>query len=163
MYMSQKNLYPITLLLLFLQPLKAQFGSQVQILDQSPNGNLIGLKAYDVNADGYQDIICQYVNCSIWYENLDGQGNFSQDQALMHSLNLRNDFDFHGIQNIDVDGDGLDDFACDLFWRKNLGNGNYNTQVQAFNQTLRVWCDVDGDGVSDAVIRDNSRIFWQRN
>lgn len=161
--MNHKNLYTTTLFLLLLHPLKAQFGSQVQVLDQSPNGNLIGLKAYDVNADGYQDIICQYVNCSIWYENLDGQGNFSQDKPLMHSLNLRNAFGFQGIQTIDVDGDGLDDLACDLFWRKNLGNGNYNPQAQVFNQTLGIWCDVDGDGRSDAVIRDNSRIFWQRN
>lgn len=161
--MNYKIFYTLLLLFPFFQTASAQFGVQANVLDQSPNGNLIGMKAYDVNADGFQDIICQYVNCNIWYENLDGLGNFSLDKALFNNLNLDNDFDFHGLQIIDVNGDGLDDFASDLYWRKNLGNGDYAAQAQVFSNTLGLWSDVDGDGKKDAITRDLYRIFWQRN
>lgn len=154
---------PIALLFFFVQTTNAQFGTVAELISQSPNGNMIGMEAYDVNADGAPDIVCQYVNSTIWLENLGGQGNFSIDRELLGNLDLRNSFSFHGVRFYDFDGDGLADPACDLYWRKNLGNGNYAAQAPILSNTLGALCDVDGDGKADAVTRDNSRIFWQRN
>jgi len=161
--MDKKLLLALALLPLFFQKTQAQFGTVAKLIDQSPNGNMIGMKAHDVNADGFPDVICQYVNSTIWYENLGGEGKFSLDHELLGNLDLRNSFDFHGVQFHDFDGDGLADPACDLYWRKNLGGGNYAPQSQLLSNSLAVLCDVDGDGKADAVTRDNSRVYWQRN
>ena len=161
--MHNRLVLALALLPLFFQKANAQFGTVAKLIDQSPNGNMIGMKAYDVNADGSLDVICQYVNSTIWYENLGGEGKFSLDHELLGNLDLRNSFDFHGVQFHDFDSDGLADPACDLYWRKNLGGGNYAPQSQLLSNSLAVLCDVDGDGKADAVTRDNSRVYWQRN
>jgi hypothetical protein len=160
--MGKKLFFLLPLLLLF-QKTNAQFGSVAKLIEQSPNGNLIGMQPYDVNADGNIDVVCQYVNSTIWFENLGIGSQFSIDRELLGNLNLRNAFDFHGVQFHDFDGDGLADPACDLYWRKNLGGGNYAPQSQLLSNSLAVLCDVDGDGNADAVTRDNSRVYWQRN
>jgi hypothetical protein len=139
----------------------AQFGTTPKYITRSTNGNLLETKAADIDNDGDLDVLCTHRNSVIWYSNL-GQGVFSNDYELM-IVDLPTAASFSGAQFVDLDQDGLPDLAADHFWRKNMGNGVFAPQDSVFKQTLARLCDIDTDGLPDALTRDNQKIYWQRN
>ncbi len=156
--------YTLLLLLplLAVQTSTAQFGTVPTLIDQSTNGNLLEISAADIDQDGDLDVLNTHSNSLVWYENLDGNGSFSIGRELI-ALNLRNSVGFYGAQFFDFDEDSLPDLAADLYWRKNLGNGQYAPAVSVFTASLGTLADLDGDGRKDAVILDSGKIYWQKN
>src|SRR5690554_3242617 len=106
----------------------------------------------------------------VWYENLDGQGNFSARKVVDIIPKT------FSVIAADVDSDGdLDIIGVSrenghgLFWFENLdGNGNFSAQKIIDNQISSrsvVAVDFDGDGDLDILINGHTsyRISWYEN
>ena len=139
----------------------AQFAGTPQTISQSVRTNQLGIWTADIDGDGAKDILVPHSSSLIWYKNLGG-GTFSDDKELF-SVKMSNSIGFLGGRFQDIDGDGLPDLIFDLYWRKGLGNGEYAPQTSILLNSLATLCDVDSDGLPDAITRDDSRIYWQRN
>ncbi|MBK7426328.1 MAG: VCBS repeat-containing protein [Saprospiraceae bacterium] len=139
----------------------AQFGNTPVVLTQSPNSNQIGIWTADINGDGDTDLLVAHHTSLIWYKNL-GSGIYSNDQELIIA-DMPNSFGFLGGQFQDIDADAEPDLIFDRYWRKGLGNGEFAAQTSILSNSLSALCDVDSDGMPDALIRDNDKIYWQRN
>ena len=74
-----KVTYLIIFLLLFNNSY-AQFGPQ-QIITTSAGGTE-GVYSTDIDGDGDMDVLSTSSNSIEWYENIDGQGNFSPQQSV---------------------------------------------------------------------------------
>ncbi len=165
----------ITILLLglfsfFLQA-QSGFGEKQLIDDTGLNPRWV--VATDINGDGKQDVLVSTSgdNTIGWYENLDGQGNFSYKNIVTTNLPA-SWYGNHG----DIDGDGDEDIlatsiSIDLIvWYENLdGNGSFssakiisNTQDLPFTV---IDSDIDGDGDLDVVVcsKLDDTIAWYEN
>ena len=113
----------------------------------------------DVDGDGDLDIVTNAVGGTImaWFENTDGDGDFSVQHPIENSGSYENDFDL-----VDLDGDGdLDILTLSgdkAFWRENTdGQGTYaerqtfyvNTHFGFVINGLQA-IDLDNDGDIDA-------------
>ncbi|MBL7796539.1 MAG: VCBS repeat-containing protein [Saprospiraceae bacterium] len=157
----QKHLLPTLLCLFVFQQANAQFGNTPQLLTQSTNANQLGIWAADLDGDGDADLLGAHRVSLIWYEN-DGAGNFSNDHELM-TADMDNSIGFLTGAFEDLNADGLPDLVFDRSWRKNLGNGQFAPQATILANTLATLCDVDADGLPDAITRDYTKMYWQRN
>ena len=139
----------------------AQFSSTIQHLTASSSAKMHGISLHDLDADGDLDILATFTDGVVSFEN-DGAGNFSPEKTWF-------EFDLPTPNNplparfADLDGDGLPDLAANKSWRKNLGSGQFAAPVQVFESLLAALCDVDADGLLDAVSYKNDKLFWQRN
>jgi hypothetical protein len=157
----QKHLLPILLCFFILEKANAQFGNSPQLLSQSTNANQLGIWSADLDGDGDFDLLGAHKVSLIWYEN-DGAGNFSNDHELM-TADMENSIGFLTGAFEDLNADGLPDLVFDRSWRKNLGNGQFAPQATILANTLATLCDVDSDGLPDAITRDYTKMYWQRN
>ncbi len=158
-----KKTFPTLFFLLFLQNINAQFGTTPQVLTRSTNSNQIQMQAADLDADGDPDVLCTHNYSLIWYENVDGKANFSNDHELM-PLAITNSGGNYQTFFTDLNADGLPDLVAGRFWRKNLGGGNFAPAVTVFAANLQILLDVNGDNLPDAIhSSDNAKIYWQRN
>lgn len=126
--------------------------------------------AADLDGDGDIDVLASayFSGEIIWYENLDGEGNFGAGK-IIDIIPKTN-----SVIAADVDGDGnLDIIGVSdnhgLFWFKNLdGNGNFSEQKiidgQIFSRSV-VAVDFDGDGDLDILISGtgNYKVSWYEN
>lgn len=139
----------------------------------------------DMDNDGDQDLIVAVTDTFsgwiVWYENLDGQGTFSEENML-----FQNTSEFTKIALVDIDNDGLlDILATDfvyasgkIFWYKNLGDTTFEPlqiiyqfdwfQSGGTNIVEFQYEDINSDGKMDIIITsvdDNSNIntFWLEN
>ena len=126
--------------------------------------------AADLDGDGDIDVLAsaRHTGEIVWYENLDGEGNFSAGKIIDIIPKTKS------VIAADVDWDGnLDIIGVSdnhgLFWFKNLdGNGNFSEQKiidgQIFSRSV-VAVDFDGDGDLDILISGtgNYRISWYEN
>jgi len=157
------------------------FGPQQIINEQDFITSVIPL---DMDNDGDQDLIVAITDTSsgwiVWYENLDGQGTFSEENLL-----FQNATEFSKISLADIDNDGLLDilatdyvlFGGKIFWYKNLGNTTFGPlqiiyqfdyfQSGGTNIIEFQYEDINSDGKKDIIITseddNNLNIFWLEN
>ena len=124
----------------------------------------------DIDGDNDLDIISasQNDNKIAWYENLDGQGNFSTEQNITLDL-----VEAKSVYTSDIDGDGDMDVISisqsedNIFWFENLdGLGNFGVQQIINTNGHRPYSinlnDIDGDGDID-IIPESINFGWYEN
>jgi len=147
------------------------FGEQ-KIISFTANGaNCVF--ACDIDGDQDFDVIsaCWLGNKICWYENTDGNGNFSQEKLISNLTSGA-----HKVFACDIDGDGDYDILSASYydnkiaWYKNIdGNGNFGGQqiiTTMTDQTLSVFAtDLDSDGDNDVLSasRNDDKIAWYEN
>ncbi|MFK8007683.1 MAG: T9SS type A sorting domain-containing protein [Saprospiraceae bacterium] len=127
----------------------------------------------DVDGDGDMDVISASVGDDkiAWYENTDGQGNFSDQNIISTSADGA-----YSVHSSDLDGDGdmdilsasvLDDKVA---WYKNLdGQGNFSAeQIISTDSDFAISVfssDLDGDGDMDVLSASESddKVVWYKN
>jgi len=127
----------------------------------------------DINGDNDLDIIASSSanNTVVWYENLDGQGDFSYANEISNMV-----LDAWEVKVADFDGDGdLDVLATNrgnntLSWFKNLnGQGDFSEELIINNNAISVYAvetaDIDGDGDIDVLANSSSLGYpaWYEN
>ena len=163
-----------------------------------PGGGGAQMYAYDVDGDGDQDVItCRNAHRYglFWYENRnaekDGRGPFvphritgRPDESSPYSLHLAN---MHGIDLVDMDGDGLKDIVTGLrvwahfgekaanppgllYWfrlsRSKGGKVDWVPQLIDDDSGVGVMVlagDVDGDDLPDVVVGNKRGIYYLRH
>ncbi len=163
--------------LLFLSAIIFSFSINAQIdfeahiiVDSHPDvSGPYNLVSADIDGDGDKDIVATSTNGDkvVWFENLDGQGNFSEPRIIASNLEYTLD-----IAVADVDGDGdLDVIAVSTFdnkivWFENLGLGTFGSlQLIATlqgAQTVQAK-DIDGDGDIDIIVGGDNKVIWLEN
>jgi len=142
----------------------AQFGPQ-QII--SNEFNLAwGVIPIDLNFDGDLDVLARSNAAIVWYNNLDGLGNFT-DQILVENI--------PGLKSMsifDFDGDGDMDILYsitntpEIGWMENLGSGNFSALniVSLGPAVLGLSAgDLDTDGDLDIVAILPEGLVWFEN
>ncbi len=127
----------------------------------------------DMDGDGDKDVLVTYWFADViaWYENLDGNGNFSSFKRITGGI-LIDDPNF--IQAADMDGDGDLDaivanwgFHPNISWFENLdGQGNFGNgdAVTELHYALVVHpADIDNDGDMDLVAAGDYHLIWMEN
>lgn len=129
--------------------------------------------AADLDGDGDMDVIAASTadDRVIWFENLDGLGNFGPVKIITNSAN-----GVIAVRAADIDGDGDNDVIAAIFgdgkisWYENVdGLGNFGAEkvVSNLTPTVRlVQCaDIDMDGDLDivAAIGGTHTIGWFEN
>ncbi|MEL6652579.1 MAG: VCBS repeat-containing protein, partial [Bacteroidota bacterium] len=131
----------------------------------------------DLDGDGDLDLVSSshFDHKVAWYENVDGEGNFTNLQRLV-STNTEQARDVFAV---DLDGDEDKDLLLfrfpdhitddyQLIWFENDGTGNFTTE-HIFETTQETiisinYADVDGDGDMDVIsAQDNSVLALHRN
>lgn len=139
----------------------------------------------DMDNDGDQDLIAAITDTHsgwiVWFENLDGQGTFSEENFLIQNPNI-----YSKLMLADIDNDGLSDILAtdfvyaqgNIFWYKNLGNLTFGPkqiiyqfdwfQSGGTNIIEFQYADINGDEKNDLIItseNDDGFIdtFWLEN
>lgn len=147
------------------------FGEQqiiTQNLDQTRYVN-----AADIDGDGDMDVLATagFSNLVVWYENLDGFGDFGSQKVITTNVDLP-----LMVIAADVDGDNdLDVLTASKFdnklaWYENVdGLGTFGSQ-QIINSNTQIaasvyFADIDGDGDGDVISDRSSNGFpcWYEN
>ncbi len=131
-------------------------------------------KCSDIDGDGDNDIIiCSKLDNTIaWYENMGGQGNFSEMKIISTTAN--NTF---SLFSIDIDGDGNTDIISDssslnnnpAWYRNTNGEGLFGGERALTNEnsgTIFVkTADLDGDSDQDILTVEwgGATIAWFEN
>ncbi len=136
------------------------FGPELMIDDDL--FNTYSLYGFDIDADGDNDIITSTGQADgfMFYENMNGQGNFSAPQSI-------NADDVRGflLEDFDYDGD-LDIVATignEIGWYENLnGQGNFaSKQPLIATKNLAYVADINEDGAFDILtITYGDKISW---
>lgn len=141
------------------------------IITETADG-AICVYAADIDGDGDQDVVSasQTDGELIWYENLDGLGDFHDGRIISNSLT-----DLYSIFVIDIDGDDdLDIFigggsGYQVLWFENInGLGTFstaNTISTAIYCTSVFGADLDGDDDIDLIASDvvGDQVVWYEN
>tara|TARA_R110000787_G_scaffold15134_3_gene46799 strand:- start:1697 stop:3049 length:1353 start_codon:yes stop_codon:yes gene_type:complete len=149
----------------------AQLGEQQIIDGELPSSWSIYVE--DLDGDGNLDILVSEEAESMvaWYKNLDGLGNFGEQQIITQNLEYTR---YVSAADIDNDGD-MDVLATSasndlVVWFENLdGLGNFDTQ-QVISSALDlpkmvIAEDVDSDGDLDVIIASklDGKVTWFEN
>ena len=168
--MKTQLLFLSTLLLSL--SINAQIDFEAHIIADS-HPDIIGpyaLASADIDGDGDKDIVATSTNGDkvVWFENLDGQGNFSEPKIIISNMDYPLD-----IAVADIDGDGdLDIIAVSTFdnkivWFENLdGLGTFGPQnlIATLNYVQTVQAkDMDGDGDIDIIAGGDNKVIWLEN
>lgn len=121
----------ILLVLLFLIQNKSfmqdRFGEQ-KIIASDPYARPYHAYAVDIDNDDDFDILVAWKDEKVvWYENIDGKGNFSSERIITSS-NVHS----YSINAEDIDNDGKKDIIVlsnTARWYQNLGNGNFANPI----------------------------------
>ena len=150
---------------------EGNFGAP-QIIEDDFFDQIHKIVAADLDNDGDIDVLASASNTGeiVWYENLDGRGNFSARKVIDIIPKT------FSVIAADVDGDGdLDIIGVSrenghgLFWFENLdGQGNFSEKKIIDSQISSrsvVAVDFDGDGDLDILINGHTtyKISWYEN
>lgn len=129
-----------------------------------------GTTLSDLNGDGKVDFLTFSENEIEWFENK-GVGLFKKKQEVekIYKTSL---YAPNGAL-LDIDNDGLKDVVTglrskEIFWYRNLKNGEYGTPNYVDSLGLILWVgglDVDGDGITDLLVhtKDESFVSYKNN
>lgn len=128
----------------------------------------------DFDNDGDLDIAAVSLRtanapAAIWFENTNGQGNFSNSP---YEIGLINNSDV--IYADDFDNDGKIDVAVGssnsgIYWFKNNGGGMFGNQQfidgDVYGTNTLLGADIDNDGYTDLIMTAGSadRVAWYKN
>jgi len=136
------------------------------VLDSGDYGHK-NIQAGDLDNDGDIDIFLNKTGGNgsgvFWFENLDGQANFSVRQELSNSIltNLQ-------LEDLDQDGDldifGYDNYPLGFQWLENNGGVFSSTVLITDDENVRTFLfeDLDGDGRKDILFADNNSLISLR-
>jgi|GEM_PF-2366374 len=122
-----------------------------RIVDLVPS---IAVEAADIDVDGDLDIVSTIageLRGVVWYENVDGEGNFADPKLLVDSI-------ARSIVTGDFDGDGDSDLVIGddrrVRWLENDGGSGFVEQSLSDSTGSRNMetADINGDGLADVVI-----------
>jgi hypothetical protein len=119
----------------------------------------------DVDGDGYIDIVAGHPDVEIaWYRNL-GNGTFAGPLTVAAIDDVPGTDRVPAIEGVDFDDDGLLDLVFSanwrLYWSRNLDGYSFETRafISVGGDEIAI-ANVDGDGDSDIVQRDNNDLTW---
>ncbi len=138
------------------------------MIDPAANG-VRELHMADMDSDGDIDVLSIHAlpYKIAWYENLDGSGNFSEQQIITTTLH-----DITSIYTTDIDGDGDNDLIAAtndyydgvLAWYENLdNNGNFGAQQIIISSSMETVyaADIDADGDMDVLSSYGSSVWFE--
>ncbi len=150
---------------LYLNSGDGQFAPRVVI----GKGHFVNAMATDIDGDADVDILASatYAGETVWFQNLDGKGTFSEPMTVAKNLSAQT------FDEGDFDRDGDVDFVLarndEIVWYQNMnGRGDFLPAQRLSVETgLRQGVvvravDLDGDGDRDVVF-GNDRIGWYEN
>ncbi|MCB0455600.1 MAG: VCBS repeat-containing protein, partial [Aequorivita sp.] len=131
--------------------------------------------AADVDNDDDMDVLSVSIgdNEIVWYENLDGMGNFGQINTITHTLEdawtvFASDSDNDG--DIDVLSTSVEPFGGEIVWFENMdGMGSFGSKnvISSEHQFPRsvIATDIDNDGDMDVIAssQNDDKIAWYEN
>ncbi|WP_339917489.1 T9SS type A sorting domain-containing protein [Yeosuana marina] len=147
------------------------FGGQ-QIISSNANG-AVSVYTTDLDNDGDMDVLSasQLGDNIAWYENTDGQGNFSGQHIISSNVNGPS-----SIYAIDIDNDGDMDIISSSYldnkiaWYENTdGHGSFGVQQiisSNANGASSVYAtDIDNDGDMDVLSSSqwDKKVAWYEN
>jgi hypothetical protein len=153
------------------------FSTPISIAPVSIPTSTSSVFAIDIDEDDYLDVLAIPFNEHVvWYKNLDGQGNFSEEQVIVTNLSFA-----VSVFSTDLDNDGDNDVffttsygatenTGEVAWCENLdGLGNFGTKqiiINTLTSPRKVYaCDIDNDGDEDvfSVSQNDNTIAWYEN
>ena len=150
---------------------EGNFNLQRTIVTNASENNYIGVNnsiySGDIDGDGDEDVLFSTVNKIVWYENIDGQGNF----GLSQNISVLGGYSIY-IEDLDNDGDLdiLSGASSSVDWYENTdGQGTFGVQqiisISAIGATSINVNDVDNDGDMDVISASISddKIAWYEN
>lgn len=149
------------------------FGPRRVINDLGSYANVIFVA--DADGDGDMDVFSASPGDSevVWYENLDGLGNFGPKKIITDSL-----YNAWTVYVADLDNDGdmdvlatsVETFGGEIVWFENLdGLGNFSekkiisTEVQSPRSVIAADLDNDGDLEVISASQNDNKIAWYEN
>ncbi|MDP2687967.1 MAG: T9SS type A sorting domain-containing protein [Aequorivita sp.] len=168
--MKTKLLFLSTILFSFSISAQIDFEAHT-IVDSHPDAlGPISLISADIDSDGDKDILTNAYDADkiVWFENLDGQGTFSEPRIITSNIDYPVD-----ITVADIDNDGNLDVIAVLglndrvSWFENIdGLGNFSQEKLIrnlpFSRTVEAK-DIDGDGDIDIVSVNDLKVIWLEN
>ncbi len=149
------------------------FGSQNIIVSGGATYSASSIFSVDIDGDGDMDILGAFMwdNKIAWYENIDGNGTFGEQQVITTSA-----FFASCVYSVDLDGDGdMDVLSASslskrIEWYENTdGKGTFGAQQVITSSADGASCvysaDIDGDGDMDVLSSssDDGKIAWYEN
>ena len=145
-------------------------------------GNTALAVTADLDGDGDEDVIGSYgpdeFGVALWFENMDGEGDFSQSGGLVGASPAHE----MAMYAADVDGDADVDVlsTCgssdEVAWFENSdGAGTFGPETFAAENTIALRddlggthpsvhpTDLDGDGDMDILVAGSSKAVWYQN
>ena len=128
----------------------------------------------DFDGDDDADIVVATLvdNKVSWYENLDGAGNYSEQQVISSvAIGAASVYaaDINGDGKTDVISGGNGAYDSDVSWYRNEGDGQFSDQLvisAEVDATDSVFAaDLDGDGDQDVLSasRGDNKLAWYEN
>ncbi|MBX2827521.1 MAG: T9SS type A sorting domain-containing protein [Flavobacteriaceae bacterium] len=163
-----KRFFSILISLGCLHPICAQFGTRQVIDDEATLITMV--RAGDLDGDNDLDLAASLSDVIVWYENLDGNGNYGPPTTLATGL-----LQSFAVHLADLDGDDDLDILYTSFdngwvrWLENLdGQGDFSTPriIGDFvGASDIITADLDGDLDQDVIINvsGNNDVFWYEN
>lgn len=131
------------------------FGSPIPI--GFLNASTLRLQLGDINGNGFLDIVADFGMIEdrslVWFENLNGQGNYSEAQVIVNEITSNT-----GFSIVDIDNDGNQDLyfvnLASLFWIENLdGLGDFGSLLSIGTATyFPNPIDINEDGFIDVLL-----------
>lgn len=149
--------------------------SSKKIVSNEVNG-VLNVSVFDIDSDGYLDILASSPSDSklVWFKNVDGEGNFGNEQIIASNL-----LGVRGISPADIDNDGdLDVFFVytntnpngAIAWSENIdGIGTFNKPIiisELLIGAVNTFSnDLDNDGDLDVISASSidDKIAWYEN